>query len=57
MDIIFIFVVGFILLIMVIFSVVRMTTNRIFVPTDDLKNEITTLKNRIDELEKGENNK
>lgn len=57
MEIILMFVVGFILLIMVIFSVVRMTANRITAPTNDLKDEISTLKKRIDQLEKEDNNK
>lgn len=39
-------------MIIAIFSVVKMAINRVTAPTDDLKEEITTLKRRIDELEK-----
>lgn len=57
MEITLIFVAGFIVLIMAIFSFIKMLTNRVTAQTDDLKEEITTLKNRIDELEKEDNDK
>lgn len=52
MRVFLIFAAGFIVLIIAIFSVVKMTINRVTASTDDLKEEITTLKRRVDELEK-----
>lgn len=57
MEIILIFIVGFIVFTIAIFSVIKMATNRVTAPTNDLKEEITTLKKRIDELENEDNNK
>ena len=51
MEIILLFVVGFIVLIIAIFSVVKMTANRVTASTNDLKEEVTHLRKRIDELE------
>ena len=57
MEVILIFVAGFIVFIIAIFSVVKMATNKVTAPTEDLKEEITILKNRIDELEDDKKNK
>lgn len=57
MDIILIFVAGFIVFIIALFSVIKMVTNRVTAPTDNLRREITTLKKRIDGLENANNNK
>lgn len=57
MEIILMFVAGFIVFIIAIFSVIKMATNRVTAPTDDLKEEITNLKKRIGELENENNNK
>jgi len=51
MGMIIIFVAGFIVFIITIISIIKMATNRVTAPTENLKVEITTLKNRINELE------
>lgn len=51
MEVILLFVVGFIVFIIAIFSVVKMIASRVTAPTNDLKEEVAHLKNRIDELE------
>lgn len=51
MGMILIIVAGFIVCTMAIFSAVKMAANRVTAPTESLKEEITILKNRIDELE------
>lgn len=56
MGMILIIVAGFIVCIIAIFSVVKMTTNRVTAPTESLNKEITILKNRIDELENEKKN-
>lgn len=56
MEVILLFVAGFIVFIIAIFSVIRMATNRVTAPTEDLKKEVTNLKNRIDELENDKKN-
>lgn len=57
MEIILIFIVVFIVFTIAIFSVINMATNRVTAPANVLKEEITTLKKRIDELENEDNNK
>lgn len=57
MELILIFVAGFIVFIIAIFSMIKMVINRVTAPTDDLKNEMTILKKRIDELENEDNNR
>lgn len=51
MEIILLFAVGFIGFMIVMFSVVKMTANKVTAPTYDLKDEVIQLKKRIDELE------
>lgn len=43
MEIILIFIIGFIVFIIAIFSVIQMITNRVTTPTNHLKEEITNL--------------
>jgi len=54
-GIIFLFVAGFIVFIMAIFSLIKMAGNRVTAPTNELKEEIATLKNRVNELEDNKN--
>ena len=56
MEIILIFVAGFIVLMIATFSLIKMVTNRVTAPANDLRAEITTLRERIDEIEKGDDN-
>ncbi|AIF45310.1 MULTISPECIES: hypothetical protein [Virgibacillus] len=56
MEVIIIFIAGFIVFIIAIFSVIRMATTRVTAPTEDLKEEVTNLKDRIDELENNKKN-
>jgi len=51
MEIILLFVVGFIGFIIVMLSVVKMAANKVTAPTNDLKDEVIHLKKRIIELE------
>lgn len=56
MEIMLIFIAGFIVFLIAIVSVFKMITNRVTAPTDDLKREVTNLKNRIDQLENEQKN-
>lgn len=51
MEIILLFAVGFIGFIIVMFSIVKITANKVTAPTNDLKDEVIRLKKRIDQLE------
>jgi cell division protein FtsL len=52
MEIILMFVVGFIVFMIAILSVIKMTTHRVTAPTNELKEKVANLENRMDELEK-----
>ncbi|HLR80487.1 MAG TPA: hypothetical protein VK119_07880 [Bacillota bacterium] len=56
MEVVLIFVAGFIVLIIAIISVVKMGANRIIGPTNDLEKKVLTLEKRINELESKKNN-
>jgi len=47
MEIILLFAVGFIGFMILMFSVVKMTTNKVTAPTNDLKDEVIQLKKRL----------
>ncbi len=51
MELILMLVAGFIVLIIAVISVFGMVTKRVSVPTEDLQEEITNLKKRVNELE------
>lgn len=51
MGIILIFIVGFVVLIISLFSVVKIVTNRLRIPDNDMENEILNLKERVEKLE------
>lgn len=52
MEIFFMFVVGAIIFIVAIIAILKGITHRIQTPTNDLKEQITTLENRVHDLEK-----
>lgn len=56
MEIMLIFVAGFVVFIIAIFSTIKIIANRVTAPTENLKAEITTLKKRVDELEGEQSN-
>lgn len=51
MEIIFMLVAGFIVFIIAIIAIINGVTNRIKSPTDDLRQELSTLKKRVSALE------
>lgn len=51
MEIIFMFIAGFIVFIIIIIAIIKGVAHRIKSPTDELKEEVLNLKNRINELE------
>jgi len=55
MGIILLFVAGFIVFMILILSFIKMAENRVTAPTNELKEEIATLKNRVNELENNKN--
>lgn len=56
MEVILLFVIGFIVILIALFSLVKIATNKVIAPTNDLQEEIVHLKKRIDELENEKNN-
>lgn len=56
MEIILIFIVGFIVLIISLFSVVKIVTNRLGTPENAMKDEILNLKERVEKLENEQRN-
>lgn len=51
MEIIFMFVVGVIIVIVAIIAILKGVIHRIQTPTNDLKEQITKLENRVHDLE------
>ncbi|WP_164215563.1 hypothetical protein [Virgibacillus sp. YIM 98842] len=51
MEIIFMFIAGFIVFIIAVIAIVKGVTHRVKRPTDDLKAEVSHLKKRVSELE------
>lgn len=51
MEIIFMFIAGFIVFIIAIIAIIKAVTHRINIPTEDLKEEMSKLKKRVNELE------
>lgn len=52
MEVILLFVAGFIVFFIAILSVVKMITNRVSAPINNLENEMVRLEKRVSELEK-----
>ncbi len=52
MEIIFMFLAGFVVFIIALFTVIKIAANKVAAPTNDLKEEVENLKKRINELEK-----
>lgn len=56
MEIIFILIAGFVVLILAMVSIIKMATTRVTAPTNQLKEEVLYLEKRIDELENEKTN-
>lgn len=54
MEVILLFVVGFIIFLIAIFSVIKMIANRVTAPTKELQDKVSHLSKRVKELENEE---